>query len=297
MGKMGWEQSEGKWITHACFFACGGRCVNRSLVRDGKVICQDTDSLHPDSPDYPQQRGCARGRSLRHAIFSKDRLKYPLKRKHWRVGGGDKELRGRDEWERISWDEALDIVASEVTRIKNKYGNKAILATGYEYRNVIPGLYTAPSLNAYGGCTVTWGQASQGAFPLVGNSMKGSYDLGATDFSDRYEIRKAKLIVMWGQNPAWSQAGNPMYHYLQAKKAGARFVFIDSWFNPSMQVLADEWIPIRPGTDTALLLALAYVMIVHQVHDRISLIPIVLVLIDITCLLVPLVKITLKTMF
>ena len=268
MGKMDWEQSEGKWITHACFFACGGRCVNRSLVRDGKVICQDTDSLHPDSPDYPQQRGCARGRSLRHAIFSKDRLKYPLKRKHWRVGGGDKELRGCDEWERISWDEALDIVASEVTRIKNKYGNKAILATGYEYRNVIPGLYTAPSLNAYGGCTVTWGQASQGAFPLVANSMKGSYDLGATDFSDRYEIRKAKLIVMWGQNPAWSQAGNPMYHYLQAKKAGARFVFIDSWFNPSMQVLADEWIPIRPGTDTALLLALAYVMIVHQVYDQ-----------------------------
>ena len=59
-----------------------------------------------------------------------------------------------------------------------------------------------------------------------------------------------------------------MYHYLQAKKAGARFVFIDSWFNPSMQVLADEWISIRPGTDTALLLALAYVMIVHQVHDQ-----------------------------
>ncbi len=173
MGKMGWEQSEGKWITHACFFACGGRCVNRSLVRDGKVICQNTDSLHPDSPDYPQQRGCARGRSLRHAIFSKDRLKYPLKRKHWRVGGGDKELRGRDEWERISWDEALDIVASEVTRIKNKYGNKAILATGYEYRNVIPGLYTAPSLNAYGGCTVTWGASISGRL-----SARGEFDEG-----------------------------------------------------------------------------------------------------------------------
>ena len=127
-------------MDYSCVFFClWRRCVNRSLVRDGKVICQDTDSLHPDSPDYPQQRGCARGRSLRHAIFSKDRLKYPLKRKHWRVGGGDKELRGCDEWERISWDEALDIVASEVTRIKNKYGNKAILATGYEYRNVIPG--------------------------------------------------------------------------------------------------------------------------------------------------------------
>lgn len=259
---------EGYWVTHSCFFACGGRCVNRSYVKNGKVICQASDTLHADSPDYPQQRGCARGRSLRHAIFSKDRLKYPLKRKHWAVGGGRKDLRGIDEWERISWDEALDIVASEVTRIKNKYGNKSILATGYEYRNVIPGLYTAPSLNAYGGCCVTWGQASQGAFPLVANSMKGSYTLGAQDFSDRYAIRKAKLILMWGQNPAWSQAGNSLYHYLQGKQNGARFVFIDSWFNPSMQVLADQWIAVRPGTDTALLLALAYYMIKHNLQDQ-----------------------------
>ena len=258
----------GSWVTHSCFFACGGRCVNRSFVCDGKVLFQDTDSLHADSPDFPQQRGCARGRSLRHAIFSKDRLTHPLKRKHWSVGGGKKELRGRDEWEEISWDEALDIVASEVTRIKETYGNKSILALGYEYLNVIPGLYTAPSLNAFGGCTTTWGQASQGAFPLVSNSMKGSYNLGALDFSDRYEIRKAKLIIMWGQNPAWSQAGNPLFHYLQAKKAGARFIFIDSWFNPSMQVLADEWIPVRPGTDTALLLGIAYWMIAHDSYDQ-----------------------------
>lgn len=257
-----------KWVTHSCFFACGGRCVNRSYVCDGKVLYQDTDSLHADSPDFPQQRGCARGRSLRHALSSLDRLKYPLKRKHWRVGGGDKHLRGVDEWERISWDEALDIVASEVTRIKETYGSKSILATGYEYRNVVPGLYTSPALNAYGGCTVTWGQASQGAFPLVANSMKGSYDLGATDFSDRYEIRKAKLVIMWGQNPAWSQTGNPTYHYLQAKRAGARFIFIDSWFNPTMQALADQLIAIRPGTDTALLLAIAYYLIEHDLFDQ-----------------------------
>lgn len=258
----------GHWVTHSCFFSCGGRCVNRSYVCEGKVLVQDTDSLHDDSPDYPQQRGCARGRSLRHALFSKDRLTHPLKRKHWSIGGGNKELRGRDEWECITWDEALDIVASEVTRIKNAYGNKSILALGYEYRNVIPGLYTAPSLNAYGGCTTTWGQASQGAFPLVSNCMKGSYNLGALDFSDRYEIRKAKLIIMWGQNPAWSSAGNPMYHYLQAKRAGARFIFIDSWFNPSMQVLADEWIAVRPGTDTALLLGIAYWIISNNLQDQ-----------------------------
>ena len=93
---------EGRWVTHACFFNCGNRCVNRSYVVDGKVLRQKTDDLHPDTPDYPQQRGCARGRALRQLIFGADRLKYPLKRKHWAPGGGDKELRGRDEWERVS---------------------------------------------------------------------------------------------------------------------------------------------------------------------------------------------------
>lgn len=65
---------EGYWVTHSCFFACGGRCVNRSYVKNGKVICQASDTLHADSPDYPQQRGCARGRSLRHAILVKTAL-------------------------------------------------------------------------------------------------------------------------------------------------------------------------------------------------------------------------------
>ena len=54
-------------------------------------------------------------------------LKYPMKRKHWEPGGGKKELRGKDEWVRISWDEALDLVAEELKRVKTKYGNESIL--------------------------------------------------------------------------------------------------------------------------------------------------------------------------
>ena len=260
--------SEGSWITHACFFACGGRCVNRSFVQQGRVIEQKTDDLHEDSPDFPQQRGCARGRSLRQLVFGEDRLKYPMKRKNWAPGGGDKSLRGRDEWVRISWDEALDIVAGETTRIKETYGNKAILATGYEQRNVIPGLYFGTALNAYGGCITTWGQASQGGFPVVASMMKGEWSLGIMDTSDRFEIRNSKLIVLWAVNSAWSQAGNVTYHYALAKKAGAKIVVIDTWYTPTAQALADEWIPVRPGTDTALLLGLAYEMIARGWQDQ-----------------------------
>lgn len=265
------SNEQGKWLTHSCWLSCGGRCVNRSFVVEGVVMRQSPDNLHPDSPDYPQQRGCARGRSLRHAVFASDRLKYPLKRKHWQPGGGDNSqghLRGQDEWERISWDEALDYIASEVTRIKQDYGMKSILSTGYEVRTVLDRMYYAPSLCAYGGCTYTWGQASQGAFPLVSNMMKGSFDLGRMDYSDQFSLRHAQLIVMWGHNPAWSIMGNTTYQYLLAKQAGARIIFVDPWCNPTMQALADEWIPVRPGTDTALLLAVAYVLIRDNLYDQ-----------------------------
>src|SRR5512144_1041840 len=115
----------GKWVAAACWGNCGGRCLNKAFVVDGIVTRQKTDDTHPDSADFPQQRGCARGRSQRMRVFGADRLKYPMKRKNWAPGGGNKELRGRDEWVRISWDEALNIMASEIKRIKEKYGNQA----------------------------------------------------------------------------------------------------------------------------------------------------------------------------
>jgi anaerobic dimethyl sulfoxide reductase subunit A len=113
--------TNGTWVPVACWHNCGGRCLNVALVQDGVVIRQKTDDTHPDSPDFPQQRGCARGRSQRHQVFGADRIKYPMKRKNWAPGGGTKELRGIDEWVRITWDEALDIVASELKRIKDTY--------------------------------------------------------------------------------------------------------------------------------------------------------------------------------
>lgn len=65
---------EGKWVSAACWHNCGGRCVNKVLLEDGVVIRQKTDDTHEDSPDYPQQRGCLRGRSQRKQVFSADRL-------------------------------------------------------------------------------------------------------------------------------------------------------------------------------------------------------------------------------
>jgi anaerobic dimethyl sulfoxide reductase subunit A len=248
VGEAAEPTGEGKWVPSACWGNCGGRNLNKAYVVDGVVTRQKTDDTHPDSPDFPQQRACARGRAQRRRIFGADRLKYPMKRKNWTPGGGDKSLRGKDEWVRISWDEALDIVASEVKRIGDKYGYNSIL-------------WGTDAIAAAGGYTNAWGSSSSGTWAFTGPRVIGNY---ATAGNDRFELRKSKLIVMWSTDPITSSAGNPTYNYMQAKKAGAKFIFIDPYFNNSAQVLADEWIPIRPGTDTPMLLAVGHVLITED---------------------------------
>ncbi|MCE7791797.1 molybdopterin-dependent oxidoreductase [Salipaludibacillus sp. CUR1] len=243
---------EGRWVSASCWHNCGGRCLNKGFVVDGIVTKQKTDNTHEDSPDYPQQRGCARGRSQRHQVFGVDRLKYPMKRKHWEPGGGKKELRGKDEWVRISWDEALDLVSEELKRVKENYGNEAILGS-------------SRLMNHYGGALVRWGSSSSGAWGKPQEHMANFMSWSA---NDRMDWRNAKLIVMWGSNPAWSSAGNPTYNLLQAKKAGAKFIFVDPYMNPTIKALGADLVPCRPGTDTALLLGMAHHMIENDLHDQ-----------------------------
>lgn len=249
-------EEDAKWISAACWHNCGGRCVNKVLVKDGVVIRQKTDDTHPDSPDFPQQRACPRGRSQRKQVFGVDRLKYPMKRKHWEPGGGRKELRGEDEWVRISWDEALDIVASEFKRIKEKYGNRAFFLGG--------GSEIARTMALYGGYVNHYGTTSWGSWRWGPEKFGMAEGFFAHSINDRLDLRNSELIVIWGANPAWSAAGNPTYHYLQAKKAGAKFVIIDPFYTDTAEVLEAQWIPIRPATDHAMLLGLAYTLITED---------------------------------
>lgn len=99
--------------TGACY-DCGGQCVIKVHVKDGVALRVETDD-----GEEPQLRACARGRALRRQVYSPERLRFPQRR----VG-----QRGEAKFERISWDEALDKVASELIRIKQTYGPKAILA-------------------------------------------------------------------------------------------------------------------------------------------------------------------------
>lgn len=247
---------EGEWIPAACWHNCGGRCSNKAYVVDGVVIRQKTDDTHPDSPDYPQQRGCNRGRSQRMQVFGVDRLKYPMKRKNWEPGGGKKELRGKDEWVRISWDEALDIVASEIKRIQAKYTNRGIFASNAGDLGRV--------LSLAGGYIGSWGTSSWGSWrwgPEKFGMAEGFY---VQSINDRMDLRNSQLIVIVGGNAAWSAPGNPTYHYLQAKKAGAKFVVIDPSFSDTVEILDADWVPIHPGTDHAMFLGMAYALLTED---------------------------------
>lgn len=261
------DSEEGTWIPASCTCVCGsGRCVNKVLVKDGTIIRQKTDEMFEDTEWAPQLRGCIRGRSQRKSVLGVDRLRYPMKRKNWQPGGGESshgELRGVDEWERITWDEALDLTASELNRIREQYGNDAICG-GWAFG-------PARLLGAIGGAVRAWGSVSLGAWagvldPMTGTPYMTMYN-GAGSINDRLNFRKAKLIVIWGANPAWSAAANAI-HVLKAKQAGAKIIVVDPMCSDSAIAYADQWISIRPSTDTAMLLAVAYHMIENNLQDQ-----------------------------
>lgn len=250
--------SAGEWIPAQCWADCGSRGFNKVYVQDGKAVRMGTDETHPDSAECPRSRSCARGRAQRAHIFGADRIKYPMKRQNWQPGGGEnahKELRGKDEWERITWEEALDYVANEIKRIVDTYGNEAIVLPGY-VTSLFGQWDVGRLLCLYGGYMDNWGACSSGAWGSI-----AAYTGLEEDYNDRFDLEQSDLIVLWGANPAWSRAGLPTYYLMQAKKNGAKFISLDIFRNATAQALADEWVPVRPGTDVALALGMAHAIL------------------------------------
>jgi anaerobic dimethyl sulfoxide reductase subunit A len=251
----------GEWMTFRCpISGCTTTCVNQAYVVDGTIIRQRTDETIEDSVDNPQVRGCIKGRSQRWYVTAPDRLKYPMKRKNWMPGGGENvngHLRGIDEWERISWDEAIAYIAEEFKRIADTYGPRAFLGLG-------KGAAGARIFNLLGGCLTTYGEQTPGGSEIVrayiGNNLGNSMD--------RMALRHTKLMVLFGNNTAWMQQ-NQIYTFINSKKAaGTKVVIIDPWFTPTAQVVADQWIPIHPSTDGALIEALVHELITNNWVDQ-----------------------------
>jgi anaerobic dimethyl sulfoxide reductase subunit A len=239
-------------ICTTCAQHCGCSCLLQVHVKDGIVT-----RIESDNGDDPQYKACAKGRALRQHLYASERLLYPLKR----VGA-----RGEGKFERISWDEAIDTVAREWLRIRDKYGPLSCVYdhVGGDVAFIHIGT-VAKLLDKLGGAYRTWGNMSfQGAHLAV----LASYGTLFTN-NMRDDLPNSKLIIGWGWDPAATMNGVKTQYYLaKAKEKGTRFIFIDPRYSPSAALFADRWIPIKPSTDTAMAIAMAYVMIAEDIYDH-----------------------------
>jgi anaerobic dimethyl sulfoxide reductase subunit A len=235
---------------------CGGRCLLVAHVNDGAITRLDADD-RPDTLAAPQLRACVRGRAYLRRQYHPGRLQYPLKR----VGE-----RGDGKFEPISWDEALDMLAGHMRRVKETYGNSALFVPyGTGSYNQLNGSQTARRLmNLFGGCLGIYNSYSWAAINIATPYVYGTLQTG----NQRQDWLNARYILMWGWNPAEMRDGtNSDFFVKLARQNGARVVCIDPRHSLSAASLANEWIPIRPGTDAAMMSAMAYVMITENLYD------------------------------
>ena len=260
----GQAASPDKVVWGACSVNCGSRCALRFHVRNDEIYWVETDNTGLDEYGNHQVRACLRGRSIRRRINHPDRLKYPMKR----VG-----RRGEGKFERISWDEALDTIASSIKKVKKEYGNEAIylnFSTGVIGGNIT---YSEPFdslfarlMNCYGGFLRYHGDYSNGQ---INTAMEYTYgqDMG----NSMSDVENTRLLVMFGNNPAETRmsGGGVTYYLEQAReKSNARMIVIDPRYTDTAAGREDEWIPIRPGTDAALAASLAWVLITENMVDQ-----------------------------
>ena len=246
--------------------SCGSsRCLLRVYVEDGVPLRIRTDEQDEDTIEVPQRRACPRGRAQISNMMSPARIKYPMKRKGWSPDNPNGEMRGKDEWERISWEEALDYIAAEIKKTLDQYGNRAILCAAYDD---IGDTYFDPVVcmfNLLGGAVHhDLGTVSLGSWPLPEMFMTG----GMLAAPDALSVADSDLHILFGCNWMANKGGNTTYQLDYARQQGGKIIIVDPWLNQTAQAVADEWVAIRPGTDTAFCLGMAYHQIENNLFDQ-----------------------------
>jgi trimethylamine-N-oxide reductase (cytochrome c) len=262
-------------------------------VRDGRII--RTTPIEFDATDAPSWTIRARGRTfsprrtatvsphalaLKSMVYSPKRLLYPMKRVDFDPAGErNTGQRGVSGYVRITWEEALTIVAGEILRMKREHGPGAIAIAQpahHQWGNInywLSALYRFGNLIGHTKVAfspISWEGWYWGAMHHYGNNMR----LGVPGFYGTTEdcLKEADLIVFWSSDPESTGGIYAGYEGTQrrlwAKELGIEFVHIDPSLNHTAQLLGGKWLPIRPGTDSALAMAVMYEWIVHELYDR-----------------------------
>ncbi len=210
---------------------------------------------------------CTLGRHSPEIVYSPDRLLHPLRR----VGP-----KGTYAFERISWEDAYDVIADRLTSIKQEYGPEAnAIYTGR-------GSFELAECDVYQPRGVAVSSASSMLFPFGSPNTLGVGALCYVSFAmiaphvtmgrmliDMFsDLENAELIVVWGANPATDSPPLDFNRILKARSRGADVVVIDPRRTGTAEATEAEWIPIRPGTDGALALGLCNVLIDEDLFDE-----------------------------
>ncbi|MDR2357515.1 MAG: molybdopterin-dependent oxidoreductase [Oscillospiraceae bacterium] len=218
--------------------------------------------------------------SYKKRVYSENRVRYPLKRVDWDPRGErNTQNRGKSGYARISWDEAAQLIADELTRVREKYGMTAVLSEADMHGE---GKHTAPShgcanrlLSLLGGYTIqmrnmdSWEGYAWGSKNVWGGEPVGEMQPSGNVWPDI--AKNTEMLLFWAADPETTSVG--FDGYLASRLSswihslGVKFVYVDPALNYSACRLADKWIPVLPNTDAALYLAIAHVWLTEGAYD------------------------------
>jgi trimethylamine-N-oxide reductase (cytochrome c) len=261
-------------------------------VQDGKIVRMTPMEL--DDADAASWAIEARGRTFRpprkttlapHAqaqrslVYSPKRILTPLKRVDFNhKGNRNIQNRGESGYEPISWDQALDIVAEEITRVKREVGAGGIMSTcsshhlwgnvGYRHSAYLR------FLNVLGMCHAGHNPDSWEGWHWGGMHMWGfSHRLGNPEQYDLLEdaLQNTEMIVFWSSDPETTHgiylaSSTPRRFWL--KELGVKMVFVDPYFNHTASLFSDKWFSPRMGTDVPFGLAIAFTWLTEGLYDK-----------------------------
>ncbi len=255
-------ESEEHIASVMCRSNCMGSCRWLAHVKDNKIL-----KLEPgDYPTDMYRGGCLKGFSYLERVYSPTRVKQPLKRATWSPENPQVELRGQDEWEAISWDEAIKYVADEFTRVRDTYGPRAIIfdaASGqYGYHN---GIYCGPLVRL---CGVIGAEKTATCYDYAcGTGINRT--LGTGDWAycnEPNSVLDSSMVVIWGTNPVFTAPQN--WRWIQlAKEQGTKVITLDP-IKSATAHRSDEYIQVTPGNDGYLALAMCNYLIETDQFNR-----------------------------
>lgn len=193
---------------------------------------------------------CPKGQAAPQWVYSPDRLKYPLKR----VG-----KKGEGKFQRITWDEAIGIIADTLKQQKQKYGPESLGMLSPARRTYSEYLYRF---------LIAHGSPNYGHSGICAMQMGFTFHYTVGDWPRAVDYANSDLVLVWGKQPIYSgPAQDGVRAYVDAKARGAKLIAIKPTVEPDVG-LADEWVPIRPGTDAALALAMLHVVVNENLIDQ-----------------------------